>query len=102
MHRPVSLPASMLAMLLAALSLPGCSTIAEKTNFMSDSDIKSRIAGTLGYTTDGVTLVSRRTEGTNTYVVVRVKDKKEFACTLNGGNLLSAGIVNPPACAPRT
>jgi hypothetical protein len=100
MYRHISLSGlTGLVLLLAALS--GCSTIAEKTNFMSDSDIKSKVGGTLGYAGDDVTVISRRTEGTNTYVVVRVKDRKEFACTLNGGNLLSAGIVNPPSCAPK-
>lgn len=98
MHRR-TLPLAVLATLLFA-TLTGCSAIAEKTNFISDSDIKSKVAGTLGATPDGITLVSRRTEGTDTYVVVR-KDKKEYACTLNGGNLLSAGIINPPTCAPR-
>jgi hypothetical protein len=87
---------------LTAAMLCSCAVVAEKTNFMSDSDIKSKVAGTLGYTPDEITLVNRRTEGTNTYAVVRVRDKKEFACTLNGGNLLSAGIVNPPTCIPRS
>ena len=86
---------AMLAMLSA------CSTIAEKTNFISDSEIQSKVAGTLGYSPDAVTLINRRTEGTNTYVVVRVGGKKEYSCTLNGGNLLSAGIVNPPTCTPK-
>lgn len=88
------------AVLFTAL-LSGCSTVAEKTNFLSDADIKSKVAGTLGHAADALTLTSRRTEGTNTYVTVRLKDKKEFACTLNGGNLLSAGIVNPPSCTPK-
>jgi hypothetical protein len=82
--------------------LGGCAAVAEKTNFMSDSDIKSKVAGTLGYVPDDITLLSRRTEGTNTYVVVSGKNKKEFACTLNGGNLLTAGIVNPPSCSPKS
>ena len=86
--------------LLAALA-SGCAVVAEKTNFMSDDDIKSKVAGTLGYAPGEINLVSRRTEGTNTYAVISVKGRKEFACTLNGGNLLTAGIVNPPSCMPR-
>lgn len=86
---------------LSAVLLSGCSTVAEKTNFLSDADIKSKVAGTLGHAPEAITLVNRRTEGTNTYVTVRLKDKKEYACTLNGGNLLTAGIVNPPSCAPK-
>ena len=92
--------ATVCAALFVAL-LSGCSTVAEKTNFLSDADIKSKVGGTLGHAADAITLIDRRTEGTNTYVTVRLRDKKEFACTLNGGNLLSAGIVNPPTCTPR-
>lgn len=97
-------PTSPFATVCAALFLTllsGCSTVAEKTNFLSDADIKSKVGGTLGHAAQSITLIDRRTEGTNTYVTVRLKDRKEFACALNGGNLLSAGIVNPPTCTPR-
>lgn len=100
MHFRTSPFAGVCAAVLVTL-LSGCSTVAEKTNFLSDADIKSKVAGTLGHAADAISLTSRRTEGTNTYVTVRLKDKKEFACTLNGGNLLSAGIVNPPSCTPK-
>ena len=87
--------------LVMLASLSACSTIAEKTNILSDSDIKSKVAGTLGYSPDAITLINRRTEGTNTFALVKVDGKKEFSCTLNGGNLWSAGIVNPPVCVPK-
>ena len=85
-----------------AMVLGGCSVVAEKTNFISDADIKSQVGGTLGYSPADLTVVNRRTEGTNTYVVVQAKDKKEFACTVNGGNLLTMGMVNPPSCTRKT
>jgi len=81
--------------------LGGCAVVAEKTNFLSDNDIKSKVAGTLGYSPNDITLISRRTEGTDTYAVVSAKNNKQFACTLNGGNLLTAGIVNPPNCVAK-
>jgi hypothetical protein len=81
--------------------LCGCAVVAEKTNFLSDNDIKSKVAGTLGYSPNDITLTSRRTEGTDTYAVVSTKNNKQFACTLNGGNLLTAGIVNPPNCVAK-
>lgn len=81
--------------------IAGCSTVAEKTNFMSDDDIKSKVAGTLGYSVNNITLLNRRADGTNTYAVVKTNDRKEFSCTLNGGNLLTMGIVNPPSCTPK-
>jgi uncharacterized protein YceK len=100
MHLPTSPLAAVCAALFVTV-LSGCSTVAEKTNFLSDANIKSKVGGTLGHAADSLTLIERRTEGTNTYVIVRLRDRKEFACTLNGGNLLSAGIVNPPTCTPR-
>jgi len=83
------------------LVLSGCSTIAERTNFMSDDDVSKHSARALGYETEQVTLVSRSTEGTNTYAVVKVPDGTTYTCILNGGNLLSAGMVNPPTCNRR-
>ncbi|XYJ10280.1 hypothetical protein ACSUZJ_23385 [Telluria sp. B2] len=86
---------------LCALALAGCSTVAEKTNFVSDESIKSQAAGAIGYAPADLTLVTRRTEGTNTYAVLKTKDKKEYACTINGGNLLTMGMTNPPVCNKR-
>lgn len=97
MRKRTSFSGLMLFSSFAAL-LTGCSTVAEKTNFISDDDIKSKVAGTLGYSVNDITLTSRRTEGTNTYAMVKTNDRKKFSCTLNGGNLLTMGIVNPPSC----
>lgn len=93
--------AKTLAAAMTVASLIGCSTVAEKTNFLSDEEIKSKVAGTLGYPLNRTVLSDRRTDGTNTYAIVRTDDKKEFACTINGGNLLSMGMVNPPTCTLR-
>lgn len=81
--------------------LAGCSTLAEKTNMMSDADVTAKVAGPLGYAPSALTLLNRRNDGTNTYVTVRTSDRKEFVCTVNGGNLLTMGITNPPDCKAR-
>jgi hypothetical protein len=101
MYRRHSLSAIAFAMTCVAL-MSGCSTIAEKTNFISDEQIKSKVGGTLGAAPDAVTILNRRTSGTDTYVDVRVKGKQDYSCTLNGGNLLTALIVNPPSCNPKS
>lgn len=82
--------------------ISGCSTIAEKTNFISDDQIRSKVGGALGAAPDSVTIISRRTSGTDTYVDVRVQGKRDYACTLNGGNALTMGIINPPTCNPKS
>ena len=76
----------------------GCAVVAEKTNFLNDDDVRRQSARALGLQPDEVKLVSRTTEGSNTYAVLQAKNGKKYACTLNGGNLLTAGGVNPPQC----
>lgn len=88
---------SLLALTIG-LTLAGCSTIAEKTTVISDENLVSQSAGALGYSPKDLTITSRRTEGTNTYVDLKAKDKKEFTCIINGGNILTFGVTNPPQC----
>ncbi|TWH99383.1 hypothetical protein IP90_03122 [Luteimonas cucumeris] len=76
----------------------GCASLASSTNMLSDEDIVSQTAGAIGYPPAEVTLVSRRTEGVNTYVELQTRDGKPYTCIVNGGNLLSMGMTNPPVC----
>ncbi|MDR7152962.1 hypothetical protein J2W49_004941 [Hydrogenophaga palleronii] len=88
-----------LALALAALvSLGGCGSIASSTNSLSDDRLKSEAAGSLGLSPGELSLLNRRTEGTNTFYAVKGRDGKEYNCVLNGGNLLSFGMTNPPSC----
>lgn len=84
--------------LALALSCMACTTLAEKSNFLSDERLIAESAGALGVAPGELKLQSRTTSGTNTYAVLRGKDGKEYSCTVNGGNLLSFGMVNPPTC----
>lgn len=86
---------------LMATFLGGCAKMYEKTNILSDADIKSETSGVLGYSPGDLAIQSRRTSGTNTYVNLKAKDGREFTCLINGGNLLTFGIINPPSCAKR-
>ncbi len=84
--------------LLGLIVLSGCATVAENTTVISDERLVSQSAGALGYSPSDLTITSRRTEGVNTYVDLKAKDKKEFTCVINGGNLFSFGMTNPPQC----
>lgn len=84
--------------ILVAAACSGCASLATSTNTLSDDRIKSESSGALGYSPEELSLVSRRTEGVNTYVNLKAKDGKEFTCIINGGNLLSFGMTNPPMC----
>jgi len=81
--------------------LTGCSTIASSTNTLTDEKVKSASAGVLGYQPSELTVVSRRTEGTNTYVNLNTHDNKEFVCVISGGNLLTMGMSNAPMCSKK-
>jgi hypothetical protein len=87
--------ASLLALLLP---LAGCSALAEKTNKLSDERLIAESAGALGLAAGELKLLSRHTSGTNTFAQLRGRDGKEYSCTINGGNLLSFGMTNPPSC----
>lgn len=86
---------------LAMVIVAGCSTVAGNTNMLSDDRIRSEVSGALGVKADEVAIVDRRTEGTNTYVNVRTANRQNHACVINGGNMLSFGMTNPPVCQRR-
>lgn len=68
---------------------------------MSNDRLTSSIAGTLGVPVSQVTLTDRRSDGpTNTYVLAHLTTGKTYACTVNGGGILAAGLINPPSCQP--
>jgi hypothetical protein len=84
----------------ASLLFSGCASIAGSSRTMlSDARITSESSAALGYAAEDLTLVSRRTEGLNTYASLKAKDGKEFTCMINGGNWLSMGLTNPPVCS---
>lgn len=89
------------AVLMVVIALSGCSAIAGKTNMLTDDKILSETSGVLGYRPSELTIVSRRTEGTNTYVNLKTADAKEFTCVINGGNALTFGMTNPPSCSKK-
>ena len=84
--------------LITLISLGGCGSIASSTNSLSDERLKSEAAGALGLSPGELSLLNRRTESTNTYYAVKARDGKEYNCVINGGNLLSFGMTNPPNC----
>ena len=68
------------------------------TTILSDDRIIGETAGALKILPDDITIENRRTEIINTYYSVKTTDGKEFNCIINGGNILTLGILNSPRC----
>jgi len=81
---------------IGVLLMSGCAS-----TLLSDDRLKSNLAGTLGVQASDLTIESRREQTPNTYVDVKTVTGKEYSCIVNGGGILSAGMVNPPMCGPK-
>ncbi len=88
---------AVLATAVALGCLAGC-----QSELMSDASIASNTAGVIGVPVSDVTITDRRSDGpTNTYYIAHTKSGATYACTINGGGLLAAGMTNPPTCTRR-
>jgi hypothetical protein len=83
--------------ILCAMALTGCAS-----QLLSDERIISNTAGVLGVPPADLTISDRRTEATNTYYIARTRNGASYACTINGGNALTFGMVNSPFCTAQT
>ncbi len=85
---------------LALLSIAALATACQ-TTMLSEDRIASNTAGVLGVPASEITITDRRSDGpTNTYYTAKTK-KGTYACVINGGGLLAAGMTNPPVCNKR-
>ena len=84
---------------LIALACAACSTIAQKTNMLSDADLATKSADALGVPVGSLKLLDRHTDGVNTYADFRAANGAQYRCLINGGNLLSFGMTNPAICS---
>jgi hypothetical protein len=78
---------------LGLLIVSGCAD-----TMLSDERLRSNTAGALGQPEAAIVIADRHGDGlTNTYYTAHTP-RGAFACTINGGGLLAAGLVNPPVC----
>jgi hypothetical protein len=76
------------------IALTGCGS----SLLLSDNRLRDTTAGTLGQQPTSVVITDRRDDGlTNTFYIAQTPRGK-YACTINGGTILAAGMVNPPRC----
>lgn len=81
--------------LAAAFVLAGC------VSTLSEDRIRSETAGAIGVSPDAVTISNVRHEMTNTYYTARTRGGEEYACILNGGNIMTFGMTNPAMCTKK-
>lgn len=84
---------SVLLACAAASMLTGCAS-----TLLSDDRIKSSTEMALGQPSGTITISDRRYDGvTNTYYRARTPGGS-YSCVINGGTVLSFGMVNPAQC----
>lgn len=69
-----------------------------QTTLLSNDRIAASTAGILGVPVSEVRISDRRTDGPTNTVYVATTRQARYACVINGGGLLAAGITNPPVC----
>lgn len=78
---------------LGLLIVSGCAS-----TLLTDSRLRANTAGVLGQPDAAVTITNRHDDGlTNTYYTARTP-RGVFNCSINGGGLLAAGMINTPIC----
>lgn len=76
--------------------ISGCAS-----TLLSDDRLVSNTASVLGLSPSDITITDRREATPNTYYTVVTRSGAKFACTINGGNIMTMGMTNPPACTKK-
>jgi hypothetical protein len=91
-----SLIRNVLTVLGASLTLAGC---ADK--LLSDDRIRDDTAVALNMPAAAVVISDRRYDGYGTTYYTASNHRAVFRCRIEGGNLNSFGLTNPPECSRR-
>lgn len=86
----------LLGLLIGSCFISGCAS-----TILSDDRLISNTAGVLGVPQNELTITNRREETPNTYYIATTKSGKKYACVINGGNMLTFGMTNPPSCVKK-
>ena len=72
-----------------------------QSTILPDDKVKSETARVLNVTPDQVAISNRHSEGISDTSYIASAAGRTYACTINGGTVLSLGMSNAPVCTPR-
>lgn len=81
---------------IIAVLAAGCAS-----QLLSEDRLLTNTAGALGVSATDLIISNRSEQTPNTYYTVKTKSGVEYACIINGGGILAAGMVNPPQCTKK-
>lgn len=82
------------SVLTVVAACAGCAS-----QMLSDDRLRSHTAPLVGVSANELTVLNRSEQGTNTYYTVRTTAGAEYKCSINGGGVLAAGMVQGGQCA---
>jgi UDP-N-acetylglucosamine enolpyruvyl transferase len=77
---------------VGVLGLSGC------VSTLSDDRIREETSAALGVPAGEITISNVRQEMTNTFYTATTRSGAQYACILNGGNIMTLGMTNPAVC----
>lgn len=83
---------------LIVIAVCACLSAGCASQILSDERIRTNTAGVLGESAESVSISNRREQTPNTYYTATIKSGAEYDCLINGGNVMTLGMVNPPLC----
>ncbi|WP_232291624.1 hypothetical protein [Polaromonas sp. JS666] len=86
---------------LSALSAVVVLSTGCASQLLSDERLTNNTAQTLGVPAGDVTVSNRQEQGTNTTYTAKTRAGVEYSCSVNGGGILAAGMVQGAQCAKK-
>lgn len=80
----------------------GLSIVSSCANDMlSTSRVQTSVAGAIGVPVSDVTIIDQHADGpTNTVILAQTRTGRRYACSINGGGVLTLGMTNGTFCQP--
>jgi hypothetical protein len=74
------------------LLLSGC------VSTLTPARVREETSAVIGVPADEIAISNQRQEMINTFYTATTRSGERYACTLNGGNIMTLGMTNPATC----